>query len=229
HGVVLSVALGVGPACAAALDRLAAATAGRRSRRVRRLDGVRRRLNAVTLTVAAVLAAGGTALAVTLADRGGSAGDETRVADSTGRVVAEVPSGWAGELRNSGWNPQALGLASGQQPGLEVADDVSGWQDLTKAVNGVFIGVSEHGDVAAKVDKLSHSGCHYDGSRAFTSSDWKGRIRTWSACPGSGGSIQEAALGPADGSDQPQVYVQVRQNAVDKATTDAVLGSIKVT
>ncbi|MGY5120921.1 serine/threonine-protein kinase [Streptomyces sp. 900105755] len=212
------------------LDRLAAAAAGRRARRPRRLDGVRRRLNAITLTVAAVLAAGGTALAVTLVDRNGSAGDETRVADSTGRVVAQVPSGWAGELRNSGWNPQALGLASGHEPGLEVADDVSAWQDLTTAVNGVFIGLSEKGDVTAKVDALSHSGCHYDGSRAFTGTDWKGSVRSWSGCSGAGGSIQEAALRPVGGGSRPQVYVQVRQKgAVDRTVTDGILRSLRVT
>ncbi|WP_406431696.1 serine/threonine protein kinase [Streptomyces sp. NBC_00631] len=209
------------------LDRLSAAAAARRPKR---LDGVRRRLNAVTLTVAAVLAAGGTALAVTMVDRNGSAGDQTRVADSTGRVVAEVPSGWAGELRNSGWNPQALGLASGHEPGLEVADDVSEWQDLSAAVNGVFIGVSEHGNVTAKVNALTHSGCHYDGSRAFTGADWKGRVRSWSDCSGTGGSIQEAALGPAGGDSRPQVYVQVRQKgAVDKSATDGILRSLRVT
>ncbi|MER7185174.1 serine/threonine-protein kinase [Streptomyces hyaluromycini] len=209
------------------LDRLAATAAARRPRR---LDGVRRRLNVVTLTLAAVLAAGGTALAVTLTHRDGTTSAETKVSDATGRVVAEVPSGWAGELRNSGWNPQALGLASGHEPGLEVADDVSEWQDLTAAVNGVFIGVSEHGDVTAKVNALTHSGCHYDGSRAFTGTEWKGRVRSWSGCSGAGGSIQEAALKPAGGDSQPQVYVQVRQKgAVDKAATDGILGSLRVT
>ncbi|WP_316767927.1 serine/threonine-protein kinase [Streptomyces sasae] len=209
------------------LDRLAAVAAARRPKR---LDGVRRRLNAVTLTVAAVLAAGGTAVAVTMVDRHGSAGQETRVTDSTGRVVAQVPSAWAGELRNSGWNPQALGLTSGQEPGLEVADDVSKWQDLTAAVNGVFVGVSEHGDLTAKVTALSHDDCHYDGSRAFSGTAWKGRIRTWSDCSGTGGSIQEAALGPAGGDSQPQVYVQIRQKgAADRDTTDGILRSLKVT
>ncbi|MFD8717349.1 serine/threonine-protein kinase [Streptomyces sp. NPDC059629] len=209
------------------LDRLAAVATARRPKR---LDGVRRRLNAVTLTVAAVLVAGGTAVAVTMVDRHGSAGQETRVTDSTGRVVAQVPSAWAGELRNSGWNPQALGLASGQEPGLEVADDVSKWQDLTAAVNGVFIGVSEHGDLTAKVTALSHDDCHYDRSRAFSGTAWKGRIRTWSDCSGTGGSIQEAALGPAGGDSQPQVYVQIRQKgAADRDTTDGILRSLKVT
>lgn len=209
------------------LDRLSAAVAARRPRR---LDGVRRRLNVVTLTVAAVLAAGGTALAVTLVDRDGSAADGTRVADATGRVVARVPSAWAGELRDSGWNPQALGLAAGHEPGLEVADDVSEWQDLKTAVNGVFIGVSPHGDVTAEVNGLSHGQCHYDGSRAFSGGAWKGRVRTWSGCSGAGGSVQEAALVPADGAARPQVYVQVRQKGKpDETATDGILRSIRVT
>ncbi|MFF3874622.1 serine/threonine-protein kinase [Streptomyces sp. NPDC001978] len=195
----------------------------------RRLDGVRKRLGVVTLTVAAVLAAGAAALIVTLVNRQSPAG-EVRVADSTGRIVAEVPASWGRQLRDSGWNPKALGLRSGKEPGLAVADDLAKWPDLTAEVNGVFIGLSEHGDVTAEVNVLAHQDCHYDGSRAFTGADWKGRTRTWSDCTG-GGSVTETALTSADGDAQPQVYVQVREHGGDDvaAATDRVLRSLRIT
>ncbi|MFJ3305313.1 serine/threonine-protein kinase [Streptomyces sp. NPDC086549] len=209
---------------AAELDRLSAAVSSVQPRR--RLDPVRKRLNTVTLVVAAVLAGTAAAVTVTLLNRDSPA-KSVRVADSTGRVSAQVPAGWGGQLRGSGWNPKALGLTSGHQPGLEVADDLSKWPDLKAAVNGVFIGLSEHGDVTARVNALAHSGCHYDGARAFTSADWHGRVRTWTDCP-DGGTITETALDPADGGTQPQVYVQVRRHGSGDAT-EGILRSLRVT
>ncbi|MEU8033908.1 serine/threonine-protein kinase [Streptomyces sp. NPDC049099] len=206
------------------LDRLSASLA---LRPARRLDGVRGRLNTVTLALAALLAAAAAAATVTvLINRGGSA-DEVRVTDSTGRVVVKVPAGWSRELRNSGWDPGTLGLGKGREPGLVVADDLSRWPDLRKAVDGVFVGVSEHGDVTAKVKALTHSGCRYSGSRTFTDGDWHGLVRAWSGCP-DGGSVTESALNPADGAAQPQVYVQVRERGAGDAT-EGILRSLSVT
>ncbi|MEU6576719.1 serine/threonine-protein kinase [Streptomyces sp. NPDC046805] len=211
------------------LDGLAAAAtaAPPRARPARRgLDGVRRRLGPVTLTVAAVFAATVAAVAVALANRH-SAPDEARVTDATGRIVAEVPAGWGRRLRDSGWDPRALGLASGHEPGLAVADDLTRWQDLTAPVNGVFIGLSEHGDVTARVNALDHTGCRYAGSHAFTSARWHGRTRVWRDCSG-GGSLTETALGTAGGAAHPQVYVQVRERG-DGDATDGILRSLRVT
>ncbi|MGW3206945.1 serine/threonine-protein kinase [Streptomyces sp. NPDC001135] len=207
------------------LDRLAAASPAHRS--TRRLDGVRGRLNAVTLTLAAVLAAAVTAAAVTVLIHHGGSSDEIRLTDSTGRVVVRVPAGWSRELRDSGWDPSALGLGKGHEPGLVVADDLSRWPDLGQPVDGVFVGMSEHGDVSAKVKALAHSGCHYSGSRTFADGDWHGLVRAWSGCP-DGGSVTESALAPADGAAQPQVYVQVRERGATDAT-DGVLRSLSVT
>lgn len=206
------------------LDRLAA---GPSVRRARRLDGVRGRLNGVTLAVAAVLAATAAAVTVTVAlHRGGGTDDGVRVADATGRVTLRVPAGWGRELRGSGWDPHALGLAAGHEPGLVVADDLSRWSDLKAAVDGVFVGVAEHGDVTAKVKVLAHPGCRYAGAHRFTDADWHGLVRAWSGCP-DGGSVTESALVPADGAARPQVYVQVRERDDDDAT-DGVLRSLRV-
>ncbi|MEU9479061.1 serine/threonine-protein kinase [Streptomyces sp. NPDC048191] len=206
------------------LDRLAAGPPVLRS--ARRLDGVRGRLTPVTLSLAAVLAAAAAAVTVTVLIHHGGSSDEVRVSDSTGRVVVRVPAAFGRELRDSGWDPGALGLAKGHEPALVVADDLNRWSDLGAPVDGVFVGVSEHGDVTAKVKALDHSGCRYSGSRTFTDGDWHGTVRAWSGCP-DGGSVTESALGRADGAGQPQVYVQVRERGV-KDATDAILRSLSV-
>ncbi|MGW7522163.1 serine/threonine-protein kinase [Streptomyces sp. NPDC054783] len=207
------------------LDRLAAGPPALRP--ARRLDGVRGRLNTVTLSLAAVLTAAAAAAAVTLAIHHGGSSDQVQVADATGRVAVKVPAGFGRELRDSGWDPGALRLGKGHEPGLVVADDLSRWPDLGRAVDGVFVGLSEHGDVTAKVKALAHTGCSYSGSRTFADADWRGLVRAWSGCP-DGGSVTETALIPAHGAAQPQVYVQVRQRGTGDAT-EGILRSLSVT
>ncbi|MEU1010009.1 serine/threonine-protein kinase [Streptomyces sp. NPDC005890] len=209
---------------AAELDRLAAAPPVRSARR---LDRVRGRLTPLTLVLAAVLAAGAAAVTVTVAlHRDGTADDGVRVTDATGRVSLRVPDGFGRELRDSGWDPRALGLAAGHEPGLVVAGDLSRWSDPKAPVDGVFVGVGAHGDVTAKVKALAHPGCRYAGARTFTDADWHGLVRSWDSCP-DGGSVTESALVPAGGATRPQVYVQVRQrDGADAA--DGVLRSLRV-
>ena len=172
-----------------------------------------------------VVAAGAGAAVLNLPSTSGSS--ELEVKDSTGRVVAEVPNAWGRQLRDAGWNPQALGLESGHEPGLAVADDLSKWPDLSADVNGVFIGLSEHGSVTTEVDAIAHSDCHYDGSRAYSSATWRGTIRTWSDCSGGTGTLSETALRMVGGAAQPQVYVQIRQHSGD--ATARILRSLRVT
>jgi hypothetical protein len=116
-------------------------------------------------------------------------------------------------------------VGSGHEPGLVVADDLARWPDLTAPVDGVFVGLSEHGDVTAKVKALAHAGCHYSSSRSFADADYRGLVRAWSGCA-DGGSITESALVPAHGTAQPQVYVQIRQRG-DGDATDGVLRSLR--
>jgi serine/threonine protein kinase len=175
-----------------------------------------------------VVAAGAAAAVLNLPSFSSSSGSsDLRVKDSTGRVSAEVPASWGRQLRDSGWNPHALGLQAGQEPGLAVADDLSKWDDLSADVNGVFIGLSEHGSVTTEVDGIAHSGCHYDGSRAYASATWRGTIRTWSNCSGATGTLSETALRMVGGAAQPQVYVQIRQHSGD--ATSRILRSLRVT
>ncbi|WP_405905219.1 serine/threonine-protein kinase [Streptomyces sp. NBC_00828] len=188
--------------------------------------GPRRRRRAVVISLAATVVVGAVGVTAVLVLRE-PAVKTVQVADSSGRVTAEVPRAWGRQLRDSGWNPQTLGLRDGTEPGLAVADDLAKWQDLRSGVNGAFIGLSEHGDVTAEVGAITHTGCHYDDSRTYTSARWHGLIRTWNDCPGSGGSLTEAGLTPAGGAGQPQVYVQIRQDDGPDAT-DSVLGSVRV-
>ncbi|MFR0355427.1 serine/threonine-protein kinase [Streptomyces sediminimaris] len=185
----------------------------------------RRRRTAVLSAAAVATAAAVVGVTAALVNRQSPA-TELRVTDSTGRVAAEVPEGWGRQLRDSGWDPGALGLPSGHEPALAVADRLTKWQDLGTEVNGVFVGLSEHGDLTAAVTALTHPACHYDGGRAYASGPWRGRVRSWSGCPG-GGSVTEAALAPARGGARARVYVQIRQNGRASAT-DRVLDSVRV-
>ncbi|MER8030026.1 serine/threonine-protein kinase [Streptomyces bauhiniae] len=199
------------------LDRLAAGRA--RPRR----PGGRRTVLAVAAAIA--LVAAGSVTALVLHRPAGSA-ESARVRDASGRIAVQVPAAWDRELRDSGWDPRALGLSGGKEPALVVADDLSRWSDLGAPVNGVFVGVGE-GDVTGRVDALAHSGCRSADRRAFTGSGWQGTVRVWSGCAG-GGSVTESALRPAHGAHGPQVYVQVRQHG-DPDATDGILRSLRVT
>ncbi|MDO0938706.1 serine/threonine-protein kinase [Streptomyces sp. DG2A-72] len=184
----------------------------------------RRPRRAIVLTASALLLAVAVGVPLALVTR------ETpvpgiRVEDSSGRVSAEVPGEWGRQVRDSGWDPASIGLRPGREPGFAVADDLAKWQDLTSDVNGVFVGLSEHGDVTGRVNALAHAGCHYDGGRSYTGERWHGRVRTWTDCPGGGGSITEAGLTPAGDDAQPQVYVQIRQNG-DPAQSERILDSV---
>lgn len=90
----------------------------------------------------------------------------------------------------------------------------------------MFIGLSEHGSVSTEVDGIAHSGCHYDGSHAYSSATWRGTIRTWSDCSGGTGTLSETALRMVGGAAQPQVYVQIRQHSGD--ATSRILRSLRV-
>ncbi|MFI1602387.1 serine/threonine-protein kinase [Streptomyces griseofuscus] len=213
-------------AFAAELDRLAGRPAAAGSTARPRLDRVRGRLNTVTLSVAALVAAALAAVTVTVVLHHGGAPEQPQVADAGGRVSVRVPASWDRELRDSGWDPRVLGLGPGHEPGLVVADDLARWPELTAPVDGVFVGVSAHSDVTARVKALAHSACHYSSSRDFRGADWHGLVRAWSGCP-DGGSITESALVPAGGATEPQVYVQLRQRG-DGDATDGVLRSLRV-
>ncbi|MET9894237.1 serine/threonine-protein kinase [Streptomyces sp. NPDC006465] len=208
-------------AFAAELDRLAEEASDGGVPRSRR-----RRRTALSVLTGVVVAC--TVVATTLLATRDPAARTLRVEDGTGRVTVEVPASWGGQLRDSGWNPGTLGLGDGTEPGLAVADHLARWQDLGSGVDGAFVGLSEHGDVTGAVRVIAHAGCHYAGSRGYSGARWRGLVRAWDGCPGRTGSLTEAALTPAGGAGQPQVYVQIRQESGDDDTADGVIGSLRV-
>ena len=117
------------------------------------------------------VAGGAAASAVVLSERQARLGDHGAGGGQLGPDHGGVPGGSAGELRDSGWTPKDLApaLRDGHEPGLAVADDLAKWQKTGSDVNGVFIGLSEQGDLATVVGAITHSGCHYAGSRSFAS------------------------------------------------------------
>ncbi|MEU6513480.1 serine/threonine-protein kinase [Streptomyces sp. NPDC046978] len=187
-----------------------------------------RRRSALVLTLAALVVAGAAAAGTTVLLRPHPPAD-VKVQDSTGRVHAIVPASWGRQLRDAGWNPASLGLPTGHEPALAVADDLSRWQDLGTGANGAFIGLSEHGDLTAKVRAIRHADCHDQGGRDYRGTDWQGTVRTWNDCAGGGGSVTEAALKPVAGSGtgDSQVYVQLRQDG-GTDETDRILDSVRL-
>ncbi|MFF5075576.1 serine/threonine-protein kinase [Actinoplanes sp. NPDC000266] len=166
-----------------------------------------RRSIARSLTAAVVLSAlavfAGTAWDAARAD-----GPEwTRVADASGTLSVWVPASWAGQVRDTGWNPGSVGLRAGREPGLTVGADLTSWSDPRSPVPGVFAGISTalRGGTPALPD---HSACvpAPDPEPRLTAAS--AVVRRWTGC-GGGISFTEALITPAAGD--VGLYVQIRQ------------------
>ncbi|MFJ6071904.1 serine/threonine-protein kinase [Streptomyces sp. NPDC093065] len=179
------------------------------------------------LAVGAVVLAGAVAVTTLLLDRGSGSDSGVSVSDDTGRLTVRVPVAWAGQKQTGGWNPSELGLRPGHEPGLTVADDLSAWADPDTGASGVFVGLGGQEDVTAKVNGIAHDGCRYTGAHAFDGARSTGRVRTWADCFHEGETLVEAALGPADGGDRPEAYVQIRLRGTYTDVT-RVLDSVRV-
>ncbi|KIF77884.1 serine/threonine protein kinase [Streptomyces sp. 150FB] len=205
-------------------EQLAARQAGGKTRRPRRSHRIRRSHVLIAVAVAAVAALG--VGATVKAMDAPAASSVERVNDASGRISVAVPKAWAGQMVDSDWTPTSLGLTGGPAPGLIVAPDVRQWQNLRADVSGVFVGLGTSGELAARVDKLGHRDCTYQGSRAYTDASWHGRVRTWSSCGTPGHSLEEIGLVPARAG-LPQVYVQIR-SAGGTDRTDPILHSLRI-
>jgi hypothetical protein len=209
---------------AAELDSLADRLASHEARSPRR----RRGRALVIALCAVVVAAAGAGVVATRSDPPRTTAPSV-VSDATHRIRVEVPAGWGRELVGGGWSPKALGLPDAHEPALLVAGDVGSWQDLGSGVDGVFVGLSERGDLAARVGAIRHDTCRYRGSRHYAAAGtaaWSGRVRHWTDCGAKGGSIDEISLTRA-GAAQPQVYVQIRQED-GPDLTDRVLAGLRL-
>jgi hypothetical protein len=191
------------PSAVALADALdAAAAAPRRTRnRVRHLLG---------RTIGLLVAAAGLVLLGGALPAGGAPAGWVRVADETGKVSVAVPSGWAGQARDSGWDPAAVGLPSGRRPGVAVAADLSSWNQEYAGGPGVFAGAA---DRLERATLPVHERCERS-ERAIPG----GRVVRWTGCAGTTISYSEVRAGG--------VYLQIKQ--VDDADlTDEIVGTVR--
>ncbi|GAA4563146.1 protein kinase domain-containing protein [Planotetraspora kaengkrachanensis] len=190
--------------------------AGSPRRRARRTPLV------AALTAAVLVLAGSGVAAYLISSR--SAPDVVEVSDATKRIRVQVPAAWGRQVVTAGWNPGSLGLTNAHEPGLAVANDLSGWPDLNSQVDGVFVGLTDQSALPGRVNMITHDGCRYDSDRAYDGGGWKGEIRRWVGC--ASGSLEEIHLTRAGGGTT-QVYVQIRQQG-DTDATDRILRTLEV-
>ncbi|TWG13197.1 serine/threonine protein kinase [Micromonospora palomenae] len=187
------------PSAVAFADALDAAAVGRP---VRRFVPLRWLAAASVLTVVAVLVGTAWADGPLLQSRW------TRVVDASHSLSVAVPAAWAGQVRDSGWNPQSIRLPAGRAPGLVVGADLAAWSDPTTAVPGVFVGASRalRGATPALPD---HSTCAPEPDRQYRTGSTTAAVQRWTRCGGTTISFTEALITPSTGDYG--IYVQIRQ------------------
>jgi hypothetical protein len=202
------------PSAAAFADALEAAA----------VPSVRRSMRASRLAAGSVLVTAAV-LAATAADAGPPPADPVwvRVTDASGHISVAVPEAWAGQVRDSGWNPQSIRLPAGTAPGLVVGLDLAAWSDAASAVPGVFVGASRA--LRTSTPALpDHSACVPEPGRQYDLGPGTVSVRRWTRCGGTGISFTEALMTPPTGGYG--LYVQIRQ--VDETDrTEEILRGVR--
>ena len=130
------------------------------------------------------------------------------VADASGLLSVAVPAAWAGQVRDSGWNPEVVRLPAGRAPGLVVSPDLTTWADPASPVPGVFVGASRA--LRAGTPALpDHSACVREPDRSYAVGSRTAAVQRWTRCGGTDISFTEALI--RSGADYYGIYVQIRQ------------------
>ncbi|MFG1843568.1 serine/threonine-protein kinase [Micromonospora sp. NPDC049175] len=148
-----------------------------------------------------------------------------RVHDDSGALSVAVPSSWAGQVRDAGWDPSVLRLPAGEAPGLVVAPDLDVWPDPASGIPGVFVGASKGllADGAAPA-LPGHTACVQQPDRTVDVGGNPARVRRWTSC-GASVSFSEVVLSvPQRGYG---VYLQIKQVG-DADLTDEILASLRM-
>jgi hypothetical protein len=135
-----------------------------------------------------------------------------RLTDAAGVLSVAVPPGWAGQLKDAGWDPASIGLAAGPQPGLSVAPDLTAWSAEDAEEPGVFVGLTR--DEVGTAALPAHPRCVRQPDRSVVVTGGTGRVARYTGCAGAPISFSEVAIG--------RIYVQVKQVG-DEDLTDAIL------
>jgi eukaryotic-like serine/threonine-protein kinase len=182
---------------------------------------------AMPLRRARAPAAAAVAIAAVLATAGSAPAPRwVRVYDASGDVSVSVPSRWAGQLMDSGWDPWRIGLPTGRAPGLLVGTELTGWPRPADRSPSVFVGVSRQLRIGAPSPQLpGHGGCMRQLDRDVTIGEVPARVFRWTSCEGTSVSFSEVLVIAEPG--RYGIYVQVKQiDGVD--LTDRILGSLRV-
>ena len=142
-----------------------------------------------------------------------------RVVDDSGALSLTVPAAWAGQLRDSGWNPASVGMPSGTDAGLQIGTDL---EDTTSP--GVFAGSSSWLAPGSAARLPPHPGCRQQPDQRVTAADRTGRVQRWTGCSGGRVSYSEVLL-TEPGS--PGVYLQIRQAVGSPDLTEDVLRTLR--
>jgi hypothetical protein len=133
-----------------------------------------------------------------------------RVTDASGAISLAVPAAWAGQVRDQGWNPTAVGLPPGQAPGLIVTADPS----PQEYVGGPLVFAGRAPGVATLPE---HVRCARQPDRTVVIAGLTGRVTRWTGCAGTAITYDEVLLG--------DLYVQVKQaDGTDR--TDRILRTV---
>ncbi|GIF72266.1 serine/threonine protein kinase [Asanoa siamensis] len=187
-----------------------------RARRVLRWTG---RAVGAGIAVAAVLLT--TSAAATLPPRYGW----VRVASAGADVSVAVPPGWAGQLKDDGWDPAVLRLPGGRAPGLVVAPDLAVWPDPASAEPGVFVGTSRSLSAGGPAPALpSHPSCVPAPDRVVDVAGNPALVRRWTSC---GAAVSFSEIVFAVRQRGFGVYVQVKQVG-EADLTDEILAGLRL-
>ncbi|GAA1617035.1 serine/threonine-protein kinase [Actinoplanes couchii] len=135
-----------------------------------------------------------------------------RVADPGRAVSVSVPGGWAGQLRDSGWNVAAVGLPAATEPGLQISADLD-----SNTAPGLFAGRLPPG---GSPTVPTHPGCIRLPDRTVRALGTTGLTQRWTSCGGDTVSYDEVVL--------PGVYLQIRQDSRGPDHTDGILRTLRV-
>ncbi len=103
-----------------------------------------------------------------------------------------MPAGWAGRVRDGGWDPPAAGLPAGHAPGLTVTADPASAIDEYAGGPLVFAGLAPGLDAARLPE---HVRCARQPGRTVVAAGRTGRVTRWTGCAGTAISYSEVRLG----------------------------------
>jgi hypothetical protein len=113
-----------------------------------------------------------------------------------------VPSIWAGQVRDQGWDPAAVGLPAGHAPGLTVTADPASASREYAGGPLLFIGTAPG---ITTGPSPGHTQCTRQPDRQLLAAGRIGRDTRWTACAGTTITYDEVLLG--------DLYVQVNRPA----------------